>query len=152
MIKIKTTDRYNITAFRSFMTNILSLMAGIAMVGIIFLIVGVNPIFAICEIFSGSFGSLYGFKETLTKAIPLILIGTGLTLAFRAKFWNIGAEGQLLMGAIFATWVGLSFGEALPSYIIVPMIFLPVLSAGHYWALFQLFLKLNTLLMKLFPL
>ncbi len=66
---------------------------------------------------------MYGFKETITKAIPLILIGAGLTLAFRAKFWNIGAEGQLLMGAVFATWTGLSFGETLPSIVIIPLMF-----------------------------
>ncbi len=124
MIHIKTTDRYNITTLRSFMTIIFSLLAGLVVISIIFLIAGANPIYAISEIFSGSFGSLYGIKETITKAIPLILIGTGLTLAFRAKFWNIGAEGQILMGAIFATWMGLTFGETLPSFIIVPLIFL----------------------------
>jgi simple sugar transport system permease protein len=98
------------------MTNILSLAAGLGVISIIFMIAGVNPLFAISEIFQGSFGSVYGFKETVTKAIPLILIGSGLTLAFRAKFWNIGAEGQLLMGAIFATWTGLTFGDTLPSW------------------------------------
>ena len=74
-----------------------------------FLVFGINPLFALSEIFMGSFGSFFGLKETVTKSIPLILIGGGLTLAFRAKFWNIGAEGQLLMGAIFGTWVGLCF-------------------------------------------
>lgn len=143
MIKIKTTDRYNITTLRSFMTNILSLLAGIVVISIIFLIVGVNPIYAIFKIFSGSFGSLYGFKETLTKAIPLILIGAGLTLAFRAKFWNIGAEGQLLMGAIFATWVGLTFGERLPSFIIVPLIFAAGFTGGALWGIIPAFLKIK---------
>jgi ABC-type uncharacterized transport system permease subunit len=74
----------------------------------------VNPFFAFKKIFSGSFGSLYGLKETITKAIPLILIGGGLALVFKAKFWNIGAESQLLMGAIFGTWVGLNWGPAFP--------------------------------------
>ncbi len=143
MIKIKTTDRYNITALRSFMTNILSLFAGIVVISIIFIIAGVNPIFAISEIFSGSFGSIYGFKETITKAIPLILIGAGLTLAFRAKFWNIGAEGQLLMGAIFASWMGLTFGETLPSYIIVPLIFLAGFIGGALWGIIPAILKIK---------
>jgi ABC-type uncharacterized transport system permease subunit len=143
MIKIKITDRYNITAFRSFMTNVFSLFAGIVVISIIFLIAGVNPIFAISEIFSGSFGSLYGFKETITKAIPLILIGTGLTLAFRAKFWNIGAEGQLIMGAIFASWMGLNFGETLPSYIIVPLIFLAGFIGGALWGIIPAILKIK---------
>ena len=143
MIKIKTTDRYNITPLRSFMTNILSLASAIVVISILFLIVGVNPIFAISEIFSGSFGSFYGLKETITKAIPLILIGTGLTLAFRAKFWNIGAEGQLLMGAIFATWTGLNFGENLPPYIIVPLIFLAGFIGGALWGIIPAILKIK---------
>ncbi|WP_300459325.1 ABC transporter permease [Desulfobacula sp.] len=143
MITIKTTDRYNITAFRSFMTIILSLVAGLGVISIIFLMAGVNPLHAISEIFSGSFGSIYGFKETLTKAIPLILIGAGLTLAFRAKFWNIGAEGQLLMGAIFATWVGLTFGELLPPYFIVPLIFLAGFIGGGLWGIIPAILKIK---------
>ncbi|MCK5836102.1 MAG: ABC transporter permease [Desulfobacula sp.] len=143
MIKITTTDRYNITPFRSLMTNVFSLAAGLLVISIIFLIAGVNPIFAITEIFSGSFGSVYGFKETLTKAIPLILIGVGLTLAFRAKFWNIGAEGQLLMGAIFSTWTGLTFGDALPSYLIVPLIFAAGFIGGALWGIIPALLKIK---------
>lgn len=143
MIKIKTTDRYNITALRSFMTNVLSLLAGLMVISIIFLIAGANPLYAVSEIFSGSFGSAYGFKETLAKAIPLILIGAGLTLAFRAKFWNIGAEGQLLMGAVFATWAGLSFGESLPSYVIVPLMFLTGFIGGGLWGIIPAILKIK---------
>jgi len=143
MIKIKTTERYNITAFRSFMTNIFSLLAALVVISIIFLIAGVNPIHAIFEIFSGSFGSFYGFKETITKAIPLILIGTGLTLAFRAKFWNIGAEGQMLMGAIFATWTGLYFGGTQPSYIVVPLIFISGFIGGALWGIIPAILKIK---------
>jgi general nucleoside transport system permease protein len=143
MIKIRTTDRYNITPLRSFMTNILSLAAAIVVISILFLIVGVNPLFAVSEIFSGSFGSFYGIKETITKAIPLVLIGTGLTLAFRAKFWNIGAEGQLLMGAIFATWTGLAFGQNLSPYVIVPLIFLAGFIGGALWGIIPAILKIK---------
>lgn len=125
------------------MTNIFSLLAGLMVISIIFMIAGVNPLYAISEIFSGSFGSVYGLKETLTKAIPLILIGAGLTLAFRAKFWNIGAEGQLLMGAIFATWAGLSFGESLPPYIIVPLMFLAGFIGGGLWGIIPAILKIK---------
>ncbi|MCG8636064.1 MAG: ABC transporter permease, partial [Desulfobacterales bacterium] len=143
MIHITTSDRYNITTFRSLMTNVGSIAAGLFVVSIIFLFAGVNPLYAISEIFMGSFGSAYGFKETVTKAIPLILIGAGLTLAFRAKFWNIGAEGQLLMGAIFATWTGHTFGEALPSYVIVPMVFAAGFLGGALWGIIPAILKIK---------
>ncbi|MCP3944761.1 MAG: ABC transporter permease [Desulfobacteraceae bacterium] len=143
MIKITTSDRYNITPLRSMMTNVLSLAAGLLVISIIFLIAGVNPLYAISQIFYGSFGSIYGLKETLTKAIPLILIGTGLTLAFRAKFWNIGAEGQLLMGAIFSTWTGLTFGNSLPPYLIVPLMFLAGFIGGALWGIIPAILKIK---------
>ncbi len=143
MIKITTTDRYNITGVRSLMTNVASLGAGVLVISAIFLAVGVNPVFAIKEMFMGSFGSAYGFKETLTKAIPLILIGTGLTLAFRAKFWNIGAEGQLLAGAIFSTWTGLTFGDALPSFVIIPLMFGAGFMGGALWGIIPAFLKIR---------
>lgn len=143
MIHITTSDRYDITGTRSLMTNILSLAAGLVVIGIIFLFAGVNPFYAILEIFKGSFGSAYGFKETLTKAIPLILIGTGLTLAFRAKFWNIGAEGQLLMGAVFSTWTGLTFGDSLPSVVIVPLMFFAGFIGGALWGIIPAILKIK---------
>lgn len=143
MIKLITSDRYNITPFRSLMTNVFSLAAGLFVISLIFLLAGVNPLYAIGKIFLGSFGSVYGFKETVTKAIPLILIGAGLTLAFRARFWNIGAEGQLVMGAIFASWTGLSFGDALPSYVIVPLIFLAGFLGGALWGIIPALLKIK---------
>ncbi len=58
-------------------------------------------------ILSGSLGSRFGITETVRRAIPLLLCGVGLTIAFRALFWNIGAEGQLLMGAIAASGIAL---------------------------------------------
>jgi general nucleoside transport system permease protein len=143
MIKLIITDRYDISAGRSFMTNVLSLVSGLFMIGLVFLFLGVNPFYALFKIFSGSFGSFYGFKETLTKAIPLILIGSGLTLAFRAKFWNIGAEGQLLMGAVFATWTGLFLGNGLPSYIIVPLMFFAGFIGGALWGIIPAILKIR---------
>ena len=111
MLRINVTDRIKITPKISALTLLISLGAGLLTIGLIFLLSGVNPLFAFYKIFSGSFGSFYGIKETITKAIPLILIGGGLAMAFRAKFWNIGAESQLLMGAIFGTWVGLTWGQ-----------------------------------------
>jgi simple sugar transport system permease protein len=122
---------------------VLSLAAGLFTISFIFVVFGVNPFYALAKIFSGSFGSFYGIKETITKAIPLILIGSGLALAFRAKFWNIGAESQLLMGAIFGTWVGLNWGPHLPPYAIVPLMFLAGFLGGAIWGLIPAILKIK---------
>lgn len=120
-----------------------SLAAGLIAIGIIFIFCRINPFFAIAKIFQGSFGSLYGLKETITKAIPLILIGGGLALVFRGRFWNIGAEGQLLMGAIFATWTGLYLGPHLPATIIIPLLFLAGFLGGAFWGLIPAILKVK---------
>jgi len=136
MLKFKITDRENISAARSFLTLLVA-------ISVIFIFSGVNPLYAIFKIFAGSFGSFYGIKETITKAIPLILIGGGLAVAFRAKFWNIGAEGQLLMGAIFGTWVGLNWGPHLPSPVVVPLMFIAGFMGGSLWGLIPAILKIR---------
>jgi simple sugar transport system permease protein len=143
MLRVKVTDREQVTAMGSFMSLVLALSAGMVVIGVIFLSCGVNPFFAFQKIFSGSFGSLYGIKETITKAIPLILIGGGLTVVFKAKFWNIGAESQLLMGAIFGTWVGLHWGPSLPPVAIVPLMFVAGFIGGALWGLIPAILKLR---------
>ena len=143
MVKIDVTDRTSVTTMASVVTIMLSLAAGLLTISLIFLLSGVNPFFAIAKIFSGSFGSLYGIKETITKAIPLILIGAGLAVAFRAKFWNIGAESQLLMGAIFGTWVGLNWGMHLPSYLTIPLMFLAGFVGGGLCGIIPAILKIR---------
>ncbi len=140
---IKITNREKITPAHQMMTLLFSIMAGLFAIGLIFLAFGVNPVFAMMKIFTGSFGSMYGIKETVTKAIPLILIGVGLAIAFRAKFWNIGAESQLLMGAIFGTWVGLNWGPHLPAPMIIPLMFLAGFIGGALWGLIPAFLKIR---------
>ena len=143
MLRVKVSDRDQISPFGTFATLVLALAAGMVVIGAIFLLCGVNPLYAFKKIFSGSFGSVYGFKETVTKAIPLILIGGGLAVVFKAKFWNIGAESQLLMGAIFGTWVGLNWGPALPPMVIIPLMFLAGFVGGACWGLIPALLKLR---------
>jgi general nucleoside transport system permease protein len=121
----------------------LSLLAGLCAVGIIFLTKGINPFFAIAKIFTASFGSWYGFSETITKAIPLVLIGSGLAVAYQARFWNIGAESQLLFGAIFATWVGLNWAPFLPRPLAVTAMLLAGFIGGALWGVIPALFKVR---------
>ena len=116
-----------------------SLAAGLAAICVVFAASGVDPFYALYRIFAGSFGSVYGLGETVTKAIPLILIGAGLAFVFRAKFWNIGAEGQLLAGATAATWIGLNVH--LPGPLLVALMFLAGFAAGAAWGALLALLK-----------
>jgi simple sugar transport system permease protein len=143
MLSFTVTERQEISPLGSFMILVFSIVAGLGAISIIFLLSGVNPLYAIAKIFGSSFGSLYGLKETITKAIPLMLVGGGLVMAFKAKFWNIGAESQLLMGAIFGTWVGLNWGPALPGWLVVPLMFLAGFLGGALWGVIPALLKIR---------
>ncbi len=152
-ISIRLQPRHEASAGRQIVVLLLSLLVGFVAVGVVFAVKGVNPLYALWKILAGSFGSLYGISETITKAIPLILIGSGLTLAFRAKFWNIGAESQLLMGAIFATWIGLNLGPRLPGWMVIPLMFLVGFLGGAIWgalpALFKVRFGVNEVISTL---
>ena len=118
----------------------LSLLLALLAIGIIFLALGVNPLFAYGQIFQGAFGSAYGLSETVVKSIPLMLSGVGLALAFRARFWNIGAEGQLLIGATCATALALAYPE-WPKLVLLPGMFLAGFVGGALWGLIPAVLK-----------
>ena len=120
---------------------LISIAAGLAAIGLLFFLIGVDPVFALSKIFIGSFGSPYGLKETVTKAIPLLLTACGLALAFRGKFWNIGAESQLLMGAMAATWVGLNLPPGLPHGLAVALLFAAGFVGGALWGAVPALLK-----------
>lgn len=77
----------------------------------------------------GIFGSMFAFTEMLTRATPLIFTGLAATLAFRAKLWNIGAEGQLYLGAMAAVVVGTGWVDG-PPMLLIPMILIAGALAG----------------------
>ena len=81
----------------------------------------------------GSVGSLNAISETLTAATPLILAGLGLALGFRAGLFNIGAEGQILMGGMAAVIVGFSF-PGLPFYVLLPLCLIAGALTGAFYA------------------
>jgi ABC-type uncharacterized transport system permease subunit len=139
MLRFRVLPRMHAPRGFSLLVLAASVVAGLAAVGVVFAASGVNPFYALWKIFAGSFGSSFGLGETVTKAIPLILIGSGLALAFRAKFWNIGAEGQLLAGATVATWIGLNVH--LPGSLLIALMFAAGFAAGAAWGTLLALLK-----------
>lgn len=91
----------------------------------------------------GSVGSLRAISETLTAATPLILSGLSVALAFRAGLFNIGAEGQALIGGMFAVWVGFSI-TGLPLYIHLPLAILAGIVGGAIYGFVPGILKAKT--------
>lgn len=141
MIIIEKRKKYSTK--QNLIIIIVSIFLSLFISSLIFSLRGINPFFALYKIIFSSFGSLYGIKETITKAIPLMLCGIGLSIAFKGKFWNIGAEGQLLIGAVLATWIGLFIGKNLPSIILIPLMFLVGFVGGGLVALIPALLKVR---------
>lgn len=106
----------------------------------LFLIMGVSPFAALHAFFVEPISSVYGLTELMVKATPLILIGVALSLGFRAGVWNIGAEGQLILGGIFGGAVALFFYEKTGFYII-PLILISGALGGMFWAGIVAFLR-----------
>jgi simple sugar transport system permease protein len=110
-------------SWRPILVGVAAAGASIAVLTLLLMAVGHDPMPALVALWRGSFGSLYSFlSATLVRAIPLILTGLAVALAFRAGVWNIGAEGQLLAGAAAATAVGFAleeqFGALTPGIIL----------------------------------
>ena len=91
-------------------------------------------------LFYGALGTRFNLLETFVKASPLLLTGLAVAFAFRAKFWNIGAEGQLLAGALAATVLGISLGD-VPKPLVLPIVIVGGFLAGGLWASIPALLK-----------
>lgn len=94
---------------------------------------GKSPVAVLSAMLGGAFGSKYGLSETLVRSVPLILAGLGIALAARMQLWNVGAEGQIYMGAFAAAGVALTWGD-LPSAVVLPLMAVAGMVAGGLWA------------------
>lgn len=113
---------------------------------------GVSPLKAYTELFSGAFGRVYGLIDIVVKGTPLLLAGLAMVIAFRARIWNVGAEGQIYIGALFATWVGLNI-KGLPIWAHLPLALLAGAVGGGIWGLIpgllKAYLKVNEVIVTL---
>ncbi|MCB9945720.1 MAG: ABC transporter permease [Geminicoccaceae bacterium] len=93
-------------------------------------------------IFEGAAGTRFALSETLTRAAPLMLTGLAAAVAFRARLWNIGAEGQLYMGALAATAIGTGVVD-VPPMLMMPLVLIAGALAGALWMLGPAWLKVR---------
>jgi len=107
-------------------------LAALLVGAVMLLLLKVNPIEAYIALWVGAFGTSNAFAETLVKATPLLLVGLGICISFRGDVINIGGEGQMIIGAIFATWVGLTF-TSLPGWLVITLSMLAGFLGGAIW-------------------
>ena len=114
----------------------LTLLSGL----VLFAILGVPVGQAFHAFFIEPISTSYGLSELGVKAAPLILIGVGLSIGFRAQVWNIGAEGQLILGGIFGGAVALYFYE-VDAWYVLPLMMMAGVIGGMLWAAIPALLK-----------
>jgi ABC-type uncharacterized transport system permease subunit len=133
-MKITLEKRMTPSISLLFIIPVLSILLALVFGGLFLSLNGNNPLEVYGMLFKSAFGSTYGITESIVKAIPLMLAGLGVSLAFRMQLWNIGAEGQIYMGAVAATWVALTF-PGLPALVMIPLMLVLGFLGGALWAL-----------------
>lgn len=131
-LEVDVERREDVPAWLSYGTPLFTVVAALAVSGAALLVLGVNPIAAYSKMFIDTLTTRFGLTETLIKAIPLILAGLAVYYPLKAGLWNIGAEGQLFMGAIAGTFVAVNLSQ--PSYVLLPTMFVAAGVLGAVWA------------------
>ncbi|MCF1472244.1 ABC transporter permease [Agrobacterium vitis] len=124
-------------------TPIMAIVAALAISGILIAIAGAPVVEAYWRILIGAFGSRLSTTETLTRATPLMLTGLSAAVAFRARLWNIGAEGQLYLGAITVAAASSHLLGDFPPAIQIPALLILGALAGMVLLLVPLWLRLR---------
>lgn len=125
---------------RTLLLSLLAFFTAIVAGGIFILAIGHNPFKIYGSIIQGAWRSRIAVRGTIKIAIPLLIASLGITPAFQMKFWNIGAEGQIIMGGIFATYFAL-FWTNLPHGVLLLLMFAAGAVGGGLWGLIPAYFK-----------
>jgi simple sugar transport system permease protein len=113
--------------------SLAALLVALAASALLIAIAGGNPLLALTTLAQGAFGSAYAWSEVGVRTCPLLLTGLAVAIAFRAGIWNIGAEGQLLIGAVMVAWLGSHLG-GWPALLAIPFVLALAALGGALWA------------------
>jgi len=130
---LKLEARPEASKLMSVASPVLALAITVLIGTLLFVLLGKDPLRGLYVFFVEPVKSLYALSELAVKATPLILIALGLSICFRSNVWNIGAEGQFIMGAIFASGVAMQAGPDTGRWIVAPVLLAGVVG-GMVWA------------------
>ena len=134
-MRIALKKRLRPLYWRRYLITPAAILSAFCLGAILFLWVGVNPVRAYVEMLKGAFGSFYNFSEVLVRATPLILCGLSVALAGKMQIWNIGAEGQLVMGGVAGAGVALFLSSHIPDPLVIPTMLFAGFLGGAAWGL-----------------
>lgn len=141
---IRIANRENISFAKKVGIRIASVILALIIDAVFILCVtGLNPIDVYIQIFRGTFETSLRFAWAMRDMVALLCIGLALAPAFKMRFWNIGAEGQVLMGGLATALCMIYFGNTLPTPLLFLVMFLTSLISGAVWGFIPAFFKAN---------
>jgi len=120
---------------------VIAVVLALALAGVLLVALGKNPFEAYASMIEGAFGSDTRIFNTISRAVPLMLVAIGICIAFRGGVINIGAEGQLFVGAVSATAFAVAVGDSLTPLLFVPLTLVVGFAGGAAWGAIPGFLK-----------
>lgn len=139
-LPIHVVKRLEISKTRSIVYNLIAIVLSLVFSGIVLLLIGFNPIEVYKTIINGAVGTNIAFKETVKVTFPLLMSALAAMIAFKMKFWNIGVEGQICVGAVAASYFAYRHSNMPLVTMIFCMIIFGMLSGG-FFALIPAFFK-----------
>ncbi len=138
---MRIAKRDELSKNKSVGIRILAVVLALFVGGLIFLALGKNPITAYHDMIYGAFGSSVLIEETVKQTIPLLITAIGISYAFKMQFWNIGGEGQILIGGVGAAFWAFFFADKLPKIPLIILMFVTAAVLGGLWGLIPALFK-----------
>lgn len=138
---MKISKRADLPKKQEIIIRAAAILFSLVCAGFVIMILGYNPLVVFREIVLGAVGTEMRIQQTIIKAIPLLITSLGILVAFKMKFWNIGGEGQIMMGAFGASLVALNVPATVPAPLMLLMMAAVAVLCGGIWAFIPAFFK-----------
>lgn len=136
--------------YGKYMSYPIGIFVALVVFSVILLVLGFNPLLSLIAIPFGAFGTPYSASETFIRFIPLLLTSLAFLVAFKARFLNIGVEGQLYMGAL-ATYLVAAQMDGVPGIISIPIIMIAAFMGGVAWLAIPIIMRTKLEINEIFP-
>ena len=140
--RIQMARRDDMIWYKSWGVRVIAVILALIICGfVIVLLTGYNPLEVYVSMFKGTFGTSRKVWNTLQKLAMLLCVSLAVTPAFKMKFWNIGAEGQTLVGGLASAACMIYLGGSVPNIALIPIMFVTSIVAGLIWGIVPAFFK-----------
>jgi len=132
---VRMVKREDVSKTRAVAVRAIAILGALFVGAMLILLMEHNPFLVYKDMVKGSLGSPLVLRETVRIAVPLLITGMGIALAFKMRFWNIGAEGQIIAGATAASYFALFHYQNMPSPVLLMVMFAAAVVAGGVWGM-----------------